>query len=390
MRKKINLCVPGYSIFPDSAVYFLHEKNHQKDFIMEVFKFIHNRVLRLYSGGSGIDRLCGEAEPKDTRFPEDWIASCIEGNGRAYHSPGHGISKIVYQGEIRSFPEFLREHALALLGPEHLKRFGPEPAVLTKLLDSAERLPLQVHPTRADAERLFHVHYGKTEAWIVLATRKINGEEPYLLVGFNETFDRETFYRESVKGEYKTGLSMLHKLNVKPGDVVIIRGGLPHAIGPGVTMVEVMEPSDLVIVPEINCCGVMLDVEKRFNGLGIEKGMSLFDFQPRTKQELLEYVSPKPETLEQNENGTLSTLIPRSACGYFEAQKLTFREKWNLDLSRRLFRIGILTEGSARLNTLEIKRGESFMIPYDSLEITITGNGTIVFVLPPEEENRHA
>ena len=114
-------------------------------------------------------------------------------------------------------------------------------------------------------------------------------------VGFNETFDRETFYRESVEGEYKTGLSMLHKLNVKPGDVVIIRGGLPHAIGPGVTMVEVMEPSDLVIVPEINCCGVMLDVEKRFNGLGIEKGMSLFDFQPRTKQELLEYVSPKTE-----------------------------------------------------------------------------------------------
>ena len=183
---------------------------------------------------------------------------------------------------------------------------------------------------------------------------------------------------------------MLHRLNVKPGDVVIIRGGLPHAIGPGVTMVEVMEPSDLVIVPEINCCGVMLDEEKRFNGLGIEKGMSLFDFQPRTKQELLEYVSPKPETLEQNENGILSTLIPRSACGYFEAQKLTFREKWNLDLSRRLFRIGILTEGSVRINALEIKRGESFMIPYDSPEITITGNGTIIFVLPPEEENRHA
>lgn len=354
---------------------------------MEPFKFTHNRVLRLYSGGSGIDRLCGEAEPKDTRFPEDWIASCIEGNGRAYHSPGHGISRIVYRGETHSFPEFLREHALEILGPEHLKHFGEEPAVLTKLLDSAERLPLQVHPTRADAEKLFRVHYGKTEAWIILATRKINGEEPYLLVGFNETFEKETFCRESVEGEYKTGLSMLHKLKVKPGDVVVIYGGLPHAIGPGVTMVEVMEPSDLVIVPEVNCCGVMLDEQKRFNGLGIEKGMSLFDFKTYTEKELLDYVSPKPELLEKNANGTLNVLIPRTACRYFEAQELAFRREWNLDLSRRLFRIGILTEGSAKVNGLEVKPGESFMIPYDSQKITIAGSGKIIFILPPELES---
>ena len=59
-----------------------------------ILPFAPNRVLRLYLGGSGIDRLCGIEPAEDTRYPENWIASCIEGNGRAYHSPGHGISRI--------------------------------------------------------------------------------------------------------------------------------------------------------------------------------------------------------------------------------------------------------------------------------------------------------
>ena len=59
---------------------------------------------------------------------------------------------------------------------------------------------------------------------------------------------------------------MLNRIAVRPGDVIVIRGGLPHAIGPGVTMVEVMEPSDLVIVPEIDCCGVRLTEKQRFAG----------------------------------------------------------------------------------------------------------------------------
>ena len=58
----------------------------------------------------------------------------------------------------------------------------------------------------------------------------------------------------------------------------------------------------------------------------------------------------------------------------------------------RTFRIGILTEGSAQLNDLALHPGESFMIPYDAESVTITGKGTILFVLPPvrQQENSHA
>ena len=37
------------------------------------------------------------------------------------------------------------------------------------------------------------------------------------------------------------------RLRSAPGDVWIVPGGLPHAIGAGVLMVEVMEPSDWVV-----------------------------------------------------------------------------------------------------------------------------------------------
>ena len=55
-----------------------------------ILKFLPNRVRRLYLGGSGIDRMRGESVPADGYYPEDWIASCIEGNTREFQAPGHG------------------------------------------------------------------------------------------------------------------------------------------------------------------------------------------------------------------------------------------------------------------------------------------------------------
>ena len=361
--------------------------------MLPVLRFLPNRVLRLYSGGSGIDRLRSAEQPEDNRYPEDWIASCIEGNGRAYLSPGHGISRILADGEIFPFPEFLQQHAEAILGPAHKARFGIRPGVLTKLLDSAERLPLQVHPTRAQARELFGVDYGKTEAWIILSTREIRGEKPYLLTGFRENFNAELFFRESREGVYEKGLEMLHKLPVRPGDVIVIHGGLPHAIGPGVTMVEVMEPSDLVIVPEKNCCGVLLDEEKRFSGLGPDKALSLFDGSVRSEAELRKRISPPRRHLESRAGGILSCLIPYSAVnGYFEAHHLKLSGKWEFrKRSPQTFRIGIVTRGALSWNDTETFRaGESFLIPFEMDSFRLSGTGEAIFILPPDAEGSYS
>lgn len=348
-----------------------------------ILQFEPNRVLRLYLGGSGIDKLCGKEPAVDNRYPENWIASCIEGNGRAYHSPGHGISKIRLGGEVVSFPEYLAAHAEELLGERHLRRYGANPAVLVKLLDSAEQLPMQVHPTKEDARRHLGSSYGKTEAWLVLATRKVNGEDPYLLVGFNERLDKETFMRECQKGQFKTGLSMLNRIDVKPGDTIIIRGGVPHAIGPGVTMVEVMEPSDWVVIPEINCCGVQLNEKQRFMGIAPETAIGMFDFTPQTQGQIRARFSPVPKILSQTEAGTLRSLISPEDCELFSASELALDGSWLLE-NQDACAIGIITEGVLCLDGLSMRAGENFFLPYATRTLHITGRGKMIMIRPPK------
>lgn len=349
---------------------------------MTILPFAPNRVLRLYRGGSGIDRLCGKTTCEDTSFPENWIASCIEGNGRLYHSPGHGISQIRTENGWRNFPEYLAGHGAELLGEAHIRKYGPAPAVLVKLLDAAEELPLQVHPSRADAKRLLGVNYGKTEAWLILATRRVNGEEPYLLVGFNEKLDRTTFLRETLAGKLEQSRSMLHKVHVSPGDVVLIRGGLPHAIGPGVTMVEVMEPSDLVLIPEIACCGVDLNEKQRFMGLDPRQAVEIFDFTPCSEAELRKYCFPQPKLLAQTGEGQLRQLISPDDCELFSAAELTLDGVWRLE-NPDTFAIGVVTEGRLDFEGTELSAGENFLLPFSVKHLTITGHGRLMLIRPP-------
>ena len=347
-----------------------------------ILPFAPNRVLRLYLGGSGIDRLCGVEPAEDSRYPENWIASCIEGNGRAYHSPGHGISKIRLGNTLASFPEYLAEHAVELLGEKHFRRYGADPAVLVKLLDSAEQLPLQVHPTKADARKYLNSSYGKTEAWLVLATREVKGEAPYLLVGFNEQLDPEIFTKECLEGKFERGLAMLNKIAVKPGDTIIIRGGVPHAIGPGVTMVEIMEPSDWVVIPEINCCGVSLNEKQRFMGIAPETAVGMFDYTPQTPDEIRTRFSPVPKLVCETSAGTLRTLISPDDCELFSAYELRVDGEWELDNPDSCM-IGIVTEGTLDLGGIRLRAGENFFLPYDLKKLPVRGKGKMILIRPP-------
>jgi len=349
---------------------------------MKILKFLPNRVLRLYRGGSGLDRLSGRPDPEDTRFPEDWIASCIEGNGRAYHSPGHGMSKVCIDGKEHVFAELLKAHPAQLLGEKHVERYGPVPAVLVKWLDSAEQLPLQVHPTREQAKKFLHSDYGKTEAWIVLATRKVNGEEPYLLVGFNHNLDKEIFQSECRAGKLECAQSMLHQLRVKPGDVILIRGGLPHAIGPGITMVEIMEPSDWVVVPEINCCGVTLTEHQRFMGLAPEIALEIFDWTPVTADEARERCLLAPRVIDRNDGGCLQELISPHDCELFSACGLTVDGSylWHKPSS---FAIGAVTAGKLDFDGVTVVAGESFFVPFGIKQLKISGTGKVILIRPP-------
>lgn len=103
--------------------------------------------------------------------------------------------------------------------------------LLVKLLDADAALSVQIHP-RDDDPALAADEGGKPESWYVLAAQPGAG----LYLGFEDGVD-EAAVRATLEAQGDLS-ALLHFVPVAPGDLFVIDAGTPHAIGPGVTLVE--------------------------------------------------------------------------------------------------------------------------------------------------------
>lgn len=108
--------------------------------------------------------------------------------------------------------------------------------ILVKLIDAKRDLSVQVHPSERDADPE-RGEQGKTEAWYVADC------EPNACIyfGFSETMNRDSFLSAAKAGTIKRYINCVP---VKKGDVFLIPPGTIHAIGAGVTIVEVQQCSN--------------------------------------------------------------------------------------------------------------------------------------------------
>jgi mannose-6-phosphate isomerase len=109
--------------------------------------------------------------------------------------------------------------------------------LLTKLIDAQDVLSVQVHPDDDAARPLGGV--GKTEAWHILAS------EPgsVLYVGLRDPADFAELARRSRAGE-RTG-DLLRAHAAQPGETLLIPAGTIHAIGGGLLIYEIQQPSGI-------------------------------------------------------------------------------------------------------------------------------------------------
>ncbi|MGV2494682.1 type I phosphomannose isomerase catalytic subunit [Pelagerythrobacter aerophilus] len=109
--------------------------------------------------------------------------------------------------------------------------------LLVKLLFTSERLSIQVHPDDEQA-RDRGLAAGKTECWYVTAA------EPgaVLGIGTREPLDGERLRALALDGGIE---AMMDWKPVQPGDFFLIPAGTVHAIGAGVSLVEVQQNSDV-------------------------------------------------------------------------------------------------------------------------------------------------
>src|SRR5215210_1775330 len=98
-------------------------------------------------------------EPAD-HTPEEWI-----GAANTTFDGSRGLSRLPDGTLVR---DALAADPEGFLGPAHTARFGTDPALLVKLLDAGQRLPVHFHPDGAFAERALGLRHGKTEAWLIV------------------------------------------------------------------------------------------------------------------------------------------------------------------------------------------------------------------------------
>ena len=97
-------------------------------------------------------------------------------------------------------------------------------------------MSVQVHPDDAYAKKNENTT-GKTECWIVLAAKKGEG----IFLGLKKGVTEKEFFDSAEKGE---DLSKLMRFfPVTKGDFFYVPAGTLHAIGKGVTIAEIQQPS---------------------------------------------------------------------------------------------------------------------------------------------------
>lgn len=231
----------------------------------EPLKQCETRVKRAYKGGKLLDEFLGKEHSGDCFWPEDWIPSFTEAKNKDYVKH-EGITKVISGSAEKLICE--------VVGKADFGKNRETPGVLVKLLDSAERLGIQVHPTPGFSKKFFNSSYGKTECWHILGTRE--GMDGAIYIGFKEGITREKWKSLYLEQDIQEMLSALHRFEVKPGDTILVKAGSPHAIGAGCFLLEIQEPCDYTMrVEKTTVAGEKLSPAQIHYGVG-EEQLSVF------------------------------------------------------------------------------------------------------------------
>lgn len=341
----------------------------------------HARVQRTYTGGKLLDEWQGVPEPCDGRSPESWIASAV--GSRYAKDPDAGLSVVdgpEYSGlKLR---DLVAADPQGLLGHPHASVYGADLGYLAKVIDSDKRLNVQTHPSREKAQTLFGSAFGKTEAWYIVGGRQMDGEDPYVLLGFKPGITREEWVALVEAGNRDELVSRLHRLPARPGDVFFIESGVPHAIGSGCLLVEVQEPTDITFrVEKMTGPDGPYPEEVYHQGVGYEKMFDCFDYTGYTADKIDAKVRRAPSLASSCSAYELEILIGPADTSFFGMERLCVHTTFKLALEDR-FASAVVLAGTGTVSSpagsVSIKPSSELFLPCSVDPYIINSNGSEV------------
>lgn len=251
-----------------------------------------------------------------------------------------GLSKVEIDNKLVNLSNVVKKEDLG----EKVSNFPFFP-VLIKLIDAKENLSVQVHPSDEYALKNEN-SFGKTEMWYVISAL----EEAGLYVGFKENENKENVEKYLHDG---TILDHLNFFKVKAGDCYFIPSGTIHAIGKGVTLIEIQQNSNLTYrLYDYN----RVDKSGLKRPLHIEKALNVIDYNKYQKEEKRDNLLGK--------------------CKYFTSYKLDASIDKKIYYKDSFTSITFLS-GEGKINNLDYKKFDSFFISAGE-ECLLKGNGTYI------------
>lgn len=112
------------------------------------------------------------------------------------------------------------------------------PSILVKYIFTSDKLSVQVHPNDEQAQQLGEKDRGKEECWLILDA----APDAKLGIGFGQHLEAETMRAAALDGSIE---GLMDWYPVRRGDFFYIPAGTVHAIGAGVSLIEIQQNSDI-------------------------------------------------------------------------------------------------------------------------------------------------
>jgi mannose-6-phosphate isomerase len=344
---------------------------------MRAIELTANEPRQFYRGGGALSAFRGTPAVDEYR-PEDWVASTTARHGALDDA---GLTTLADGGLLR---DAILIDPEAWLGAEHAEAFGSDPALLVKLLDAGERLPVHVHPSREFSRRHLDCPYGKTEAWVILAA---DGAEARVHLGFARDVEPAELDGWIAARDESTILSSLNAFEVEAGDAVLVPAGTPHAIGAGVFCLELQEPTDFSVMLEIAGFPA-IDPSQALLGLDADVARECVRSKALSAAQL-EHLQSAPRRV----SATVERFFADDADPFFRAERIA--PAGGVALLDAGFSILVVLEGSGQLESgnsevLSLARGATVVIPHAVGDATLSGSLVAVRCRPPSVEAARA
>lgn len=289
--------------------------------------------------------------------------------------------------------DLVAQEPASVLSPALVQKGQSSCEILVKLLNAAQPLSLQIHPEDNDPH-LKANECGKPESWLVLHAEPGCG----LYLGYSRPVPADELRAALLSG--KDCRDLLQFVPVCSGDYFEIDPGVPHAIGPGVTL---LEPQRI----KFGMSGKtyrMWDWGRKYNAQGeedlvhgkgrelhIEEALRLTDSMHQVGESFVNGTRRKALT-KNVKNGVVWDSFPANQ--YYQVHRLNISAQNTVEVSLRDGYAAWVTLGGAMTvvgqNHVPVRmmQGEPALLPHVALPVKVTAEDVsdVALIIPTGSE----